>query len=993
MRLISLTLLAMRRLANQRALAACLLLGLTVAVAIAAAIPAFVASAQTRVLRRELADLADFQRQQTGVAAASQMPLALKFSFVALSQQPLTYAESVDLDTFMAERVQPRLLLPVLRSIRYASTDLWAIWLGRETWGKYPVVEAQPTGYGSFAFMTDMIDHIDMESGRLPAGFPGAPTVPSTGDEVEVMVGRAFANRTGIQAGDALSLTRKDTTLAAADLKGSQQIVREYNVVARVTGVWKPKNRNDPFWIVRPEAIETDLVLSPEMMAARVSKVLDKQFSLMLWTYELDERALTIDNVAQLLGQANGLGAEAFQKNDHLTLNQFEVISALRSYLRRSEELIALMALFCAPIFAVVLSFVVLVSGMVVRQQEGEVAILRSRGASPFDIFYLYFAQGLLLAAAACALGVPLAFGVSSLLASALTFLQFTPQPEWVTTLPPLSLRLAAGAAVIGALATLLPALGASRRTILGFGAERARGASRPLWQRAWLDVLLLIPCLYATWQIRQAGGLNLLGATLTQADPFKDPVRFLLPILTLTAAGLLASRFVPRLFSLLARLVSPFQPVTPLFLALRDLARSPKDYGGALLLLIFTLGIAAYGASLARTLDQHLIDTVYLNNGGDLRLIETGISNKPPVQPGAPGQQIPGADAEPEYFFLEPPERHLEIPGIERYARAGTIPVRARVAGLRANEEKSALLAIDRSEFAAIAARGLRSDYSPTPMDEVMNALGSRADALLVDRRLFNDRGMSIGSKLVIDIADYRVPGPVTYTVAGVFDIFPIVAGSDAPFDKGYFFVANAGYTFERMGKELPYDVVAQTAPGTDPTVVMRQAQELGFIVINAYDARAKILAEQQRPERQGLFGALTAGFLFMTALTVLGFAIYALLSFRRRAIELGVLRALGLSEPQTSAYVICVQAALTSVGALVGTTLGVALSYIYVPAMQAAGKLIAPVPPFLTRMAWDHVALIYFALLTALGAVIAGSLAFLKRLKAFEAIKLGAV
>lgn len=218
-------------------------------------------------------------------------------------------------------------------------------------------------------------------------------------------------------------------------------------------------------------------------------------------------------------------------------------------------------------------------------------------------------------------------------------------------------------------------------------------------------------------------------------------------------------------------------------------------------------------------------------------------------------------------------------------------------------------------------------------------------------------------------------------------------MAGSEADYETGNFFVANAAYTFERMGKELPYDIVAETDPAANVEKMVQDAQELGFIVINAYDSRSKILSEQQRPERQGLFGALTAGFLFMTALTVLGFAIYALLSFRRRAIELGVLRALGLSEGQTSIYVIGIQGALTLVGALVGTTLGVALSYIYVPAMQATGKLIAPVPPFLTRMAWDNVALIYFALAAALGFVIAASLGFLRRLRAFEAIKLGAV
>ena len=92
--------------------------------------------------------------------------------------------------------------------------------------------------------------------------------------------------------------------------------------------------------------------------------------------------------------------------------------------------------------------------------------------------------------------------------------------------------------------------------------------------------MLLLIPCAYATWQLRQAGSLVVFGTDVSQADPFRDPIRYLLPILTLTAAGLLASRFVPRLFGLLAALVSRIQPLTPIFLALRDLARSPGRRG-----------------------------------------------------------------------------------------------------------------------------------------------------------------------------------------------------------------------------------------------------------------------------------------------------------------------------------------------------------------------------------------------------------------------------
>lgn len=222
MRLISLTLLALRRLANQRALTACLLLGMTVAVAIASAIPAFVSSAQNRVLRRELADRAAGQIRLSGLAANTRLPLSLKFSYLGFGRALLNFDETRELDTYMAERVAPRLGLPVVRTVRYMSTDLWTILPANETWRKYPLDDSQPLGYASLDFMTDLLDHIDLDAGRLPAGFPGAPPVTDDG-EIEVMVGRGFSAKTGIQAGDAISLTRTETTLVASDLKTSRE--------------------------------------------------------------------------------------------------------------------------------------------------------------------------------------------------------------------------------------------------------------------------------------------------------------------------------------------------------------------------------------------------------------------------------------------------------------------------------------------------------------------------------------------------------------------------------------------------------------------------------------------------------------------------------------------------------------------------------------------------------------------------------------------------
>jgi putative ABC transport system permease protein len=147
----------------------------------------------------------------------------------------------------------------------------------------------------------------------------------------------------------------------------------------------------------------------------------------------------------------------------------------------------------------------------------------------------------------------------------------------------------------------------------------------------------------------------------------------------------------------------------------------------------------------------------------------------------------------------------------------------------------------------------------------------------------------------------------------------------------------------------------------------------------------------EQSRPERQGMFGMLSASFVFITVLTLTGFAVYALLSFRRRSIEIGVMRAMGLSGGQMALYVIFLQTFVVLLGAAIGGGLGVLVSRLYVPFLQLGGTLLKSVPPFFVRLAWTDTLLFYVALMIALGVVIGGSMVFLRRLKVFEVVKLG--
>ena len=91
--------------------------------------------------------------------------------------------------------------------------------------------------------------------------------------------------------------------------------------------------------------------------------------------------------------------------------------------------------------------------------------------------------------------------------------------------------------------------------------------------------------------------------------------------------------------------------------------------------------------------------------------------------------------------------------------------------------------------------------------------------------------------------------------------------------------------------------------------------------VCLNWDAAQLEIVSEQGRPERQGLFGLLSIGFGAAAVLTVLGFLLYALFSFRRRFIELGVLRASGLSSEQMTSFLAWELIFLIVIGGAVGT------------------------------------------------------------------------
>jgi len=266
------------------------------------------------------------------------------------------------------------------------------------------------------------------------------------------------------------------------------------------------------------------------------------------------------------------------------------------------------------------------------------------------------------------------------------------------------------------------------------------------------------------------------------------------------------------------------------------------------------------------------------------------------------------------------------------------------------------------------------------------MNQLALTTEGVLVPRTFLEQSGLQPGDNL--DVTMYELGGAHEFTmkIVGAFDYFPTWYP-----DNGPLLIANLDYLFEAAGGEFPYEVWISTIPDANIDQVVKELEDVALRVSFAKYTPQLISDAQSRPERQGLFGLLSVGFTALALLTVLGFLLYAFFSFRKRFIELGILRAIGLSAYQMMVLLGFELAVLLGIGLGAGTALGVWISNLFIPYLQIGTAQTARIPPFLIQIDWSSVFQIYILFgLLFVGALIVLAVLLL-RMKIFQAVKLG--
>jgi putative ABC transport system permease protein len=949
--------LAAKRLWSRRWLMLCLLVGLVVAVGLLSSIPLYADAAQNRLLQGELQN--SNTTSETEVATVRE-PFSFLWRYIGAWHGNVSWDRYLPVQQYLTEQAPAIVDLPLKTQVRHVATDKMRLFPSAGA----AFIPDEPLLWASIGFVTSLQDHIQIVEGTFPAE-------GGAGEPVEVLVSQTTADLLGLQVGELY-------TLFATGQTGVQ-------IQLRIAGVWQASDLADPIWFYQPDAFDEVLLTSESAFVDQVVPVLSTPVATAVWYQIFDGSRVRPATVNRLLGNVTMVQARVTALLNNTTLDASPV-SALQSYGRSASLLTLVLTIFSLPVIGLVAYFISLIAGMVVRRGQSEIAILRSRGITRRQILNLYLLEGLLFGSLGLAGGLLLGRLIAQLMSRTRTFLD----PGIVTgngsqqvaiIFTPTSFAYALVGVALTLVAFLIPALLASKHSIVTLRWEQARSLLAPFWQRYFLDLLLLVPPFYGWYQLAKQGTIT-LGAGGN--DPFSNPLLFLVPVLFCFSLALLFMRFFPLLIRLLAWLAA-WLPGTTLVLTLRQLARSTSQYVGPLLLLSLTVSLATFTASMAVTLDDHLADQVYYQVGADLNLAELGESTEETTQVTLPGQTTTtttsDTSTEPQWLFL-PVSEHLSVPGVKAAARVGDYSATANIGG---RQQAGRVLGLDRLDFPGVAF--YRPDFAyGESLGGLMNRLAAASDGILVSSGFLAQQGLAVGDPLRLTVGVSGQYAEVQFTVVGALDMFATLYPQDGPF-----FVANLDHIYDALGGTYPYDVWLATDASATSEEVVAGVRDLGLVVVTDQDAREVIAAEQTRPERQGLFGLLSVGFIAAAVLTVIGFLVYAVVSFQRRFIELGMLRAIGLSKRQMAAFLAGELAALILTGVSLGSGLGVGASMLFIKYFQIGTDKTALVPPFVVEIAWQQVVIILAVFGAMFILAVAVLVILLNRMRVFEAVKLG--
>jgi len=781
----------------------------------------------------------------------------------------------------------------------------------------------------------------------------------------------------------------------------------EPDIFIRVVGLIELPPESLPFWaVVDPDFTENLIICETVVQDMLTANYRDEFRIAATWANIHDFFGMTGGNITRYQRGINdltprfmGMSMFSFEQN------YYEV---LREHIARTAEFSITLIMLQVPLYALLGFFIYVISRKILQQEQNDISVLKSRGASRRQIFNIYVGQGLVMGGMAFPFGVALGMAICHLLGASRGFLQIMERSPVVVELSAQALLFGGAAALFSFFAMILPVIGFSKVGIVEHKRGKSGKPKKSLWQRYFLDIICLGASLYSIYNF------NIQQTLATGTSDFVDPTMFIASSLFIIGFGLFCLRVFPYIVKLIFYVGRKYMPIG-LYTAMTKVARSMGEEQFIMIFLVFTMAIGIFSAQAARTINLNAEHEIRYLGGTNVVIQEFWSDNTLQIVSEIATEMV---FVEPNFerfthfdavdsitrVMIEPQVANIRPPGTPFFVPRPVAQVHAEIrrAGEGAIRESTTLMAIEPQHFGETI--WFRDDFLPIHINYFLNVLSQVPNGVLVSYN-FREQGASVGDTLRLYHDHIIATDTVTtviendvgiMTIVGFIDRWPTFIPSERhETQEGTIFeiehslvVGNFNYLQNHWGI-WPYEIWLRT--NTDSIQFLHdfiEAETLHPEII-LHDTANEIAQGLLDPLVQGTNGVLTVNFIITLIVCFAGFLLYWILSIRERVLQFGIFRAMGMSLQSIIGLLINEQILITITALIIGAVVGEVSARLYVPMLQMAYT--QQIIPLLVIMEARD----YAGLFMVMGAMILICLVvlitFISKIRIDQALKLG--
>jgi putative ABC transport system permease protein len=705
-----------------------------------------------------------------------------------------------------------------------------------------------------------------------------------------------------------------------------------------------------PVGVIESSAIDDAFIISNEDMNAYFlpnGLVKDVSFNLIF-----DYTQLKIEDISRV-SEAN---RQINKWLDYLSATKSVPDQSLfDSFLNKNATVEVLIVLFEIPLIFLVIFYLGFVSAYVIKNDKNEIALLLSRGATRKKIILSYLFQSGSLTALALIISVPLSLLTVKFLGTASSFLEFKSTLGLNGQLMPSSLIYMLIASIISIITMLLPCTKLFNTNAVKI---KKKNNIKPLWQRIYLDIVLLGISLYGyiSFTLTEKEIRSLSGASSIPIEP--------IIFITVFAFTLGSALLFARLFKLLVSALNAFNKnfSVGVLCAIKNLITQRNGYGMQIFTVV-AIVLCIFSANSARSLFSHSMDKFYYSTGADCvidldfnttAIEDTSTENK--------------AETPKPFLFNN-------FSGVKEETRiiTGCAPI--------VNGSDVTFMGIDTKEFFYVAY--CRGDENESHLNAYLNLLGSTPNACLISKTLAEKLSLQKGDAIFIKptISNNKTIALIVYEIVELFPSFN-------PYTDAPLIVANSEY-IDYMIPNLDFDVWMSLEDGTTMQDISKQINK--SYSVNSITVRQEHLDSiRYEATLQASGGILTFNFILIFIILFLGYIIFNILSLKNNTLQFATLRAMGMEEKELT-FMLVTEHILTGIIPIIfAVALGYIASVMFVPVLSTAFSLEAQIPSIKIAFNNNDYLKIYALILLLYSVIGIITIPFIKRLQPANAIKL---